>query len=795
MRTDWRGKISALLHDPIIKPFVIKSHENVAEEFCKAVGIESVAGGSQEDRIASAFDRFPLPFERYGGQIVVPFEELEGFVHPLSGQRLNVCYSRIDSEKQKEYVENFKKIIIELRERNPDDEKFYHALWWELPNIVDVSQFLPADTRIPNHSVIDHLDSTSAVRACAREKEANVSLAMLSIGPVQEIISQARKTLDLWAGSYLLSYLIYQAIEYIGLNYGFDAIVYPYLRGNEFVRKTLEKKGVKLLDRGALPQVSAKVASLPNVLFAVLPKSDVDQVLDDCKKKIREKWRWLVEEALKIFSSPDLIKSFDKGEFMKQAELFPTINATYVVLTKEKDLLNGMLSLIKCSDFQNYWELLEKIRQKGGYSPNEGTFYRYIYRFLTSKMSAMKLVKYFPPYTSDATLSGKRESDDFGDPVRACVEVVDKQKDEEHVDLLGTLNATKRFLRDILKIEGIKYESTEDIAQQNENPDRNKYIAILMMDGDEMGKWISGQKAPLVKDVLHPKVLKRMGEIGINEEDLKIPFVTPSYHRAVSRTLGTFSSFVEYMVEERYKGMLVYAGGDDILAILPASKVLECANDLRKMYSGLGGVRIKVDKREYEFKDQMLYVNGQPYTTMMGERATISAGIAILHQKSPLRFGIRLAREAIEYAKKNVGRNAFAIFLMKRSGQIERCGFHWDVNGMDVISEVLSIIESAEKFKLSHRSLYKFRDEDLMVLPKEHLEDLVNFVLRKSEAKGKDSEEFKKFAEKFKGFLITLWYSSIDSIGDESPSQRFEKFRKPIDLLKIARFTKRGEER
>lgn len=792
MKTDWRGKISALLHDPLTKPLDIQTHEKMAEEICKLVGIESVKGGSEEDKTASAFDRFPLPFERWGDQIRVRLDELDSFIHPLSGDRLEVDYSEIDSKKQ-EYIEEFKNVIVELREKNPEDEKFYHALWWELPNIIDIAQFLPADTRIPNHSIIDHLDSTAAVRACVKGGEVNSSLIMLSIGPVQEIISQARKTIDLWAGSYLLSHLIYQAIEHIGLNYGFDAIIYPYLRGNEFVRKTLQENGVKLLDRSNLMRTSAKVASLPNVVLAILPTGDVEQTIEDCKKRIREKWEQLAMDALNRFKSFKPTNSYNEEEFMKQIKLFPIINATYVRLTDDVEILKKMTGLFKHSDFQKHVELIEKIKSHGGYSFNEGTFYRYIYRFLASKMSAMKAIRYFPAYDSDATLNGRREADDLGDPVRACVEVIDRQKDEEHIDLLGTLNTTKRFLRDVLEIKGLKYESTEDIAQQNENPDRNKYIAILMMDGDSMGKWVSGQKAPMVKDVLHSEVLQRMGEIGINTKDLELPFVTPSYHRAVSRTLGVFSSFVEHVVEERYKGMLIYTGGDDVLAMLPASKALECANELRKIYSGIGSVKI-ADK--YEFNNQMLYVNGRPYTTMMGEKATISAGIAVIHQKSPLRFGIQLAREAEKYAKENIGRNAFAVFVMKRSGQIERTGSHWDVNGVDVVTEALSITEKAEKLRLSHRSLYKFRDEDLLALPNEFLDDLIGFILKKSDAQNKDSEEFRTFAAMFKGFFKTICEGSeVHVSSTETYDRNLEKFKKPLDLLRTIRFMKRGEER
>jgi CRISPR-associated protein Cmr2 len=776
--TFWQKKISALLHDPLTKVFDIQTHENLVEEICKSIGIEIIRGGSEEDKVASAFDRFPIPFERFGAQIRVNFSELNFFVHPLSASELKIDYSSIDQQK---YVEKLKNDIKKLQSQNPDADKFYHALWWELPNIVDISQFLPADTRIPNHSIIDHVDSTAAVRSCIEAGQTNASLAMISIGPVQEIISQARKTIDLWAGSYLLSYLIYQAIEHIGLTIGFDSIIYPYLRGNRFVYETLEQYGVNFLNQSLIPQMHEKIASLPNVVLAILPSNRSHEIIENCKVKIKQKWREIAESALREFEQTQV----NRHEFEKQIDLFPVINASQVALISDQDVLEkALIHISRSSEFGEYKKLVRKISESGGYLPNAGTFYKYIYRILTLKMNAIKIIRYFKGYTSDAQLNGRRDADDFGDYVRACVEVIDKQKDEEHRDLLGTLNATKRVLKKVLKIENIRYESTEEIAMQNENSDR-KYIAILMMDGDNMGKWISGDNAPSVEKIFHPKVRDHLSKIGINPQ---YKFVTPSYHKAISRTLGIFSSFVRHVVEEEYKGMLIYAGGDDVLAILPADKVLECANKLRKMYSGIGQETLKIfidddmgTYKEYEFKDQMLFIDGKPYTTMMGKDASMSAGIAIIHHKSPLRIGIQLARKAEDYAKDKLGRNAFGMYVVRRSGQVEEVGSKWDINEMDVVSKALEIDDISEKVGLSHRSLYKFRLEDLQVLQDEHLEDLIDYIIKRSDAKNKKSNEFKQLRSEMEKFMLTLSGGKINCL------------KKAIDLLRVVRFTKRGE--
>lgn len=776
--TFWHKKISALLHDPLTKAFDIAKHEELTKQICEIAGIEMTPGGSEEDRIASGFDRFPIPFERFGKQIRVSFDQLTHFVHPLSTCELKVGYEKID---QQSYVEKLKNDISQLRKMNQDDEKFYHALWWELSNIVDMAQFLPADTRILNHSIIDHVDLTAAVKACIEGEKTNASLTMISIGPVQEVISQARKTIDLWAGSYLLSYLIYQAIEYIGWNYGFDSIIYPYLRGNNFVRKTLQEHGVKLLSQGFVPQADEKIASLPNVVLGLLPANKSNEIIESCKSRIRDKWREIALQALRELKDSKILAAINMEEYEKQIELFPTINAAQVNLMNDLDVLETIKHISKDPDFQRYKELLKKISEHGGYAYNAGTFYKYIYRMLISKMNAIKIIRYFKGYSSDAVLTNHRNADDFGDYVRACAEVIDKQKDDEHRDLLGTLNATKRVLKSVLNMRNIRYESTEDVARQNEDYDRNKYIAVLMMDGDNMGKWISGDKAPRAEDVIHPMVKEAMKSTDIGPESLSHRFLTPSYHRAISRTLGIFSFFVSYVVEEEYKGMLIYAGGDDVLAILPADKVLECANKLRKMYSGIGNEKLTMNGNEYEFKNEMLFVNGKPYTIMMGKNASMSAGICVIHQRSPLRVGIQTAREAEHYAKEVVKRNAFAVFAIRRSGQTERVGSKWDIDDLDIISKALEIHDLCEKVEFSHRSLYKLRQEDFQVSLDEHIEHFVDYIIKRSDVKNKQSPEFKKLSSTMKEFMIKLSNRKLNNLKDA------------IDLLRMIRFTKRGE--
>lgn len=81
-------------------------------------------------------------------------------------------------------------------------------------------------------------------------------LLLFSIGPVQSFIAAARKTEDLWAGSYLLSFLVEKAIdkleETVSENGGDLELIYP----------------VKL--KGADKAYGSMVASYPNRFLSLV---------------------------------------------------------------------------------------------------------------------------------------------------------------------------------------------------------------------------------------------------------------------------------------------------------------------------------------------------------------------------------------------------------------------------------------------------------------------------------------------------------------------------------------------
>ncbi|MBL8144952.1 MAG: type III-B CRISPR-associated protein Cas10/Cmr2 [Anaerolineae bacterium] len=148
------------------------------------------------------------------------------------------------------------------------------------------------------------------------------------------------------------------------------------------------------------------------------------------------------------------------------------------------------------------------------------------------------------------------------------------------------------------------------------------YLAILHMDGDKMGKHLAGLQSAKA-------------------------------HQAFSSMLSRFAEVtVPKLVEKYPRAALVYAGGDDVLALAPLQTALNLADDIRKAF--------KAESEE------------------IGEPLTMSAGIAAAPSNLPFDAVLQDARLAEKTAKKKYDRDAVVIRESHRSGQIREAGARWD---------------------------------------------------------------------------------------------------------------------
>ncbi len=211
------------------------------------------------------------------------------------------------------------------------------------------------------------------------------------------------------------------------------------------------------------------------------------------------------------------------------------------------------------------------------------------------------------------------------------------------------------------------------------------YYGLLLMDGDHMGKILSGDDDHAISyfESFHPKIHASFEKKAKDNEHLQAygqqkRAVSPNRHLAISGALNDFSQhIVRHVVEEEHLGKLIYAGGDDVLAMLPVADLLPAAQRLRHAYSGFdpaheGGFAVKGLSlaKGFAFLDGRLY-------RCMGENATASAGLVVAHHQAPLSRILRELREAESMAK-NAGRNRFHLRVIKRSGGALSITLPWD---------------------------------------------------------------------------------------------------------------------
>lgn len=206
------------------------------------------------------------------------------------------------------------------------------------------------------------------------------------------------------------------------------------------------------------------------------------------------------------------------------------------------------------------------------------------------------------------------------------------------------------------------------------------YYGLLLMDGDKMGAWVSGDPNLTLKygDTFHSQVENKLKGIPELSNYLAAPrAVSPGRHIAISSALNDFSLFVaRHVVEQEFHGRLIYSGGDDVLAMLPASEVLPALVRLRQAYSGVmpddtdgrkGDDPIPRGKGELHLSRGFAWLDGR-LLRLMGGKATASAGAVIVHHQTPLSVALRELRAAEKRAKSAGGRDAFSITVMKRAG-------------------------------------------------------------------------------------------------------------------------------
>ncbi|MEO0200372.1 MAG: type III-B CRISPR-associated protein Cas10/Cmr2, partial [candidate division WOR-3 bacterium] len=248
MKKFWLKKLKALLHDPPYKGLVwddrakmemnknllCDHHRNLHEKWACDLIKRLFPNEDIDDEDVKNADKIASSMSRLIVKPELAEKDFENRVNKVVSRNkifIDIFSARkegIESPDYKEVQDLFDKLGRLRFENDEEKAKFIFLFLWRFyPEIFPEIEKHPADLRAPNHSIYDHLVQTSAI-VSALPKPA---ILIFTIGPVQSFISKARKTSDLWAGSYMLSYLTWKSMKALVEDFGPDVIIYPNLYG------------------------------------------------------------------------------------------------------------------------------------------------------------------------------------------------------------------------------------------------------------------------------------------------------------------------------------------------------------------------------------------------------------------------------------------------------------------------------------------------------------------------------------------------------------------------------------
>lgn len=354
--TDYAKKIVAWLHDPAEKALILlrdrEGHERgTVSRLRSMLGVDDKEFDRRADWLASGADRPQWPRgQGFNAWEQVDFARDAELVHPLSGARIRVpgLQAQLDTDVIKAKSQaHFESLIVD------GNARWTFLNFWRFgPELASIDRELgalwqvqPADTRIPDHSIWNHVDLVSAIHtALAGDADGPDQPALLavSLGPVQGFITQARSTSDLWAGSHLLSSLVWEALSALVSELGPDSVVFPALRGVPAVDRWLIEQdeaeggaaGLRQRFEGLRAEILSRkddtnplfAAALPNKFVAIVPARHAARLAEASVNAARAKARrWAEEAAARVFEDEGGLNEVTLAQLDAQLSGFPEV--------------------------------------------------------------------------------------------------------------------------------------------------------------------------------------------------------------------------------------------------------------------------------------------------------------------------------------------------------------------------------------------------------------------------------------------------------------------------------------
>lgn len=469
----------------------------------------------------------------------------------------------------------------------------------------------------------------------------NQHLLIFTIGPVQSFIAQARKTRDLYAGSSLLSMLCKKAAQLARSQYE-ATMIFPTQEQiederasvslpNRFVAlvnsaeagKNLEdhvKNEFKTLVVNSIFQngtpltaIAPQIEDFLRIYWASLPLSG-----DDYKTAYNRVSGWLdAAKNTRVFKQ---VPSSDRkcslcGEYAAMFLYSSEPDAEKLRqfmkrFHREAINLKQKVSPIAMTEREGLCAIcFYKRFDQTPYNEGFDSTAKIALLYSLSKLKDQKILEIYQNSLRAQNFPDERFDEQL---------YFEENLTQHYLDKNGVTLQKSKSLHE-LRVDRSKIE--EKIKA--EGGDFCRYYALVMLDGDDMGKWVAGEWLQ-------------------DKSELK------NFHQRISQQLCNYAKSVRAIFDTNQIGKLVYAGGDDVLAFVNLARLFDTLAALFHTFPSFGdGLK----------------------------KATPSCGVVVAHYKTPLSEVMKWAKRMEELAKSLTGKHAIGIALMTHSGAITQSVF------------------------------------------------------------------------------------------------------------------------
>jgi CRISPR-associated protein Cmr2 len=601
-----------------------------------------------------------------------------------------------------------------------------------------------------------------------------------SLGPVQGFVAQSRRTRDLWSGSFLLSYLAGCAINEVIAKGGkveipdvSDDKLLAWIRGSRFGEAPIIGSipnrfeayadiNPKDIARSAADVVKRKWEGIVEAVW----NNFVADVAEE-GKGTKERWDRQVRNFWEIswVVGPD-ISAMDSRKNWRISSHLGDEPGDHCTMMGDWQELSGFIRSKERIKQNKFWRRLSQQPKIGRLDIRDG-----------ERLCALALIKRLFPKVSKKAIGWEVETKNWpSTPYVAAIpwleRVIDEASDEAN-DFAGlVLYAAKDAER-----KGISRQigSFSNRAETFLNLDGNFYFENALTDCKRTpldGTPISLKKCeeePEDTKEIRKKLRIQLSRIAKKTGSRPSPFyamllmdgdnmgklMVDHESKSISKALSIFTKDVRNIVQE-HNGVTIYAGGDDVLAMLPLTRAFNCSLSLSEKY-------------------------GASFGNVVPD-ATISAGLVFSHYHIPLSSVMREAHHILDdVAKDQNGRGSIAVSVLKPSGKYCQWTATWDRlmddNGKMRIDDLVSKVQDGPQKQFSKSFFYGMRD-DLAILSGDQIlkpgsyanlvEGLEPLPLLAAEyMKSRERTVSRQEAEERVGTLLELSYRSRKSIGPE----------------------------